>query len=378
MSTPTRDHEHIYDVLIVGGGAAGVGVAIVLQHAEIENFTILDREGIGASFAAWPAETRFITPSFPSNSIGMLDLNSIGIGFSPAYSLEVEHPTGREFAAHLQSIAEYEELPVRARTQVTRVTKIDELFHLETPEETLRARHVIWAAGEFQYPQLQGFPGSELCRHTASIASFAELEGDDFVIIGGYESGVDAAYHLARRGKRVRVLDRERPWASESSDPSISLSTYSLERSREETFVENVELVGNTEVSAVTRAGSKYVVEAKGGRCFETAVPPLFAGGFVGSHTLVAELFEQRDDGFPLVSEHDESTIVPGIFLCGPSLRHDDHVFCFIYKFRQRFAVVAKAIATSLGLPAEQLEAYRHWGMYLDDLSCCGEECASC
>ena len=36
------------------------------------------------------------------------------------------------------------------------------------------------------------------------------------------------------------------------------------------------------------------------------------------------------------------------------------------------------AIATSLGLPAEDLESYRQWGMYLDDLSCCGEECETC
>ncbi len=56
-------------------------------------------------------------------------------------------------------------------------------------------------------------------------------------------------------------------------------------------------------------------------------------------------------------------------------VRHEGVVFCFIFKFRMRFAVVAKAIATSLGLPASRLEEYRHWGMYLDDLSCCGEEC---
>jgi hypothetical protein len=66
------------------------------------------------------------------------------------------------------------------------------------------------------------------------------------------------------------------------------------------------------------------------------------------------------------------------MYLCGPAVRHDKQVFCFIYKYRQRFAVVAKAIATSLGLAAEELEAYRQWGMYLDDLSCCGEECATC
>ena len=67
--------------------------------------------------------------------------------------------------------------------------------------------------------------------------------------------------------------------------------------------------------------------------------------------------------------------LFPGLFLCGPAVRHDGQIFCFIYKYRQRFAVVVKAIATSIGLVAEHLENYRMWGMYLDDLSCCGEEC---
>ena len=111
------------------------------------------------------------------------------------------------------------------------------------------------------------------------------------------------------------------------------------------------------------------------GRHFTTKQPPILATGFERSGKLVRDLFEAREDGYPLLSAKDESTITPGMFLCGPSVRHEQHVFCFIYKYRQRFAVVAKAIATNLGLPAEELETYRKWGMYLDDLSCCGEEC---
>ena len=57
-----------YDVVVIGGGAAGVGVAIALSHAGVKNFVVLDRSMIGASFAAWPDETRFITPSFPTNT----------------------------------------------------------------------------------------------------------------------------------------------------------------------------------------------------------------------------------------------------------------------------------------------------------------------
>lgn len=369
----------IHDVVVIGGGAAGIGVGVALKHAGIENFVILERLMIGASFFLWPAETRFITPSFPTNAIGMLDLNAVALGTSPAFILGVEHPTGEEFAVHLNAVAKHYELPVRTKTEVLRVTKIGDDFRVDTPEETLRTKHVIWAAGEFQYPHLGGFKGSDLCRHTATLANYAELEGDDFIVIGGYESGVDAAYHLAARGKRVQLFDAGYPWDNESSDPSISLSTYSLERMRETPFTDHVRLVPKTPIVSVTHPeahpGLGYEVTTLDGQRFRTPTPPLLATGFGSSHARVGDLFASRPDGYPLLTEHDESTRVPGVFLCGPAVRHDNHVFCFIYKFRQRFAVVAKAIATSLGLAAEGLERYRHWGMYLDDLSICGEEC---
>ena len=365
----------VLDAVVVGAGAAGIGVGVALKHAGIDNFLVIDRHRVGASFDRWPAETRFITPSFPSNSIGMLDLNSIAIGVSPAYSLEVEHPTGAEYAGHLRAVARYFELPVRDRLDVIRVTRHGDLFLVDTQDETLYCKHLVWAAGEFQYPKRLQFEGAEHCRHTATVPSYADLPGDDFVIIGGYESGVDAAFHLASYDKRARLLDTGCPWGDESSDPSVALSTYSVERMRAEWFESQVELLPNCEVCAVEKQGDAYVVCTCDERRLETSTPPLLATGFEGSLGLLDEEFERREDGYPVLTKNDESTVCPGLFLCGPSVRHDQHVFCFIYKYRQRFAVVAKAIATYLELPAEGLEAYRQWGMYLDDLSCCGEEC---
>lgn len=369
----TRDD--LYDVVVIGAGAAGVGVAVALQDAGIENFVVLERHRVGASFASWPAETRFITPSFPTNSFGMLDLNSIAMGVSPALSLEVEHPTGQEYASHLRVVAQFFELPICPHTDVKRVTKVGDRFLVHTADVTFHAKHIIWAAGEFQYPRLTGFVGSELCRHTATITSYEALEGDDFIVIGGYESGIDAAYHLADQGKRVRLFDEGCPWEEESSDPSVALSTYSHERMLRDRFIAHVELFPFSLIESVACVDDIYEIKTDDGGRFQTRVPPLLAGGFEGSHKLIADLFERLDDGFPLLTEQDESTLVPGLFLCGPAVRHGNHVFCFIYKYRQRFAVVAKAIATSLGLPAQGLEIYRKWGMYLDDLSCCGEEC---
>ncbi len=363
------------DVLVVGAGAAGVGIGVALMQAGIENILLVDRHGVGASFDRWPKEMQFITPSFPTNSIGMLDLNSIAIGTSPAFSLNVEHPTGREYSAYLRGVSKYFELPVETGVDVRSLVAGKNGFDVETSAGPQCAQFVVWAAGEFQYPRLQPFPGSELCRHNALVRSWKSISGQQALVIGGYESGLDAAVHLARLGKDVLVLDRGAPWRNGASDPSVTLSTFTKERLRAADVVRRIRLGRGADVSEVRRSGRGYKVLCAAGREFSSDAQPILATGFLGSVSLIAELFEQREDGYPLLSEQDESTTTPGLFLSGPMVRHQQHVFCFIYKFRQRFAVVAKTIADRLGLPAEELEAYRQWGMYLDDLSCCGEEC---
>ena len=368
-----------FDVIVVGAGAAGIGVGITLENVGIENFLIVDRDTVGSSFTSWPDETRFITPSFPSNSIGMLDLNSIAIGISPAFSMKVEHPNGKEFADHLLDIAKYFDLPILQNTNVKNISKKKNTFTLECDEGTLLAKNLIWAAGEFQYPRLDGFVGADLCRHTSTVPNYGNLDGDEIIIIGGYESGVDAAYHLAKCGKKVVLFDKDNPWNEDSSDPSVSLSTFSYERMRDRAFNENVELFPQTTIISVTHSGKTYNVKTVEGQIFKSQTQPLLASGFQGSHKFVSHLFDKREDGFPLLSKCDESTVTPGMFLCGPSVRHDHHDFCFIYKYRQRFAIVAQAIASSLDIPTEKfIETYKGWGMYLDDLSCCGQECLTC
>jgi hypothetical protein len=96
----------------------------------------------------------------------------------------------------------------------------------------------------------------------------------------------------------------------------------------------------------------------------------------VGSLQLVREHFAWDEARRATLTEEDESTETPGLFVVGPSLRHEAIIFCYIYKFRQRFAVVAAAIGERLGLDLAPLEIYREQGMFLDDLSCCDGDCA--
>ena len=360
--------------VIIGAGAAGIGVARALQEIDVPA-VILERHEIGASFRRWPREMQFITPSFPSNSFGTLDLNSIAIGTSPAFTLECEHPTGPQYADYLTSVVDYFHLPVQTGIDVVSLTRTPKGgFELETSAGPIQARTVVWAAGEFQYPKLRPFPGAEHCVHNSQVRSWKRLAGDEFIVIGGYESGVDAAIHLANAGKRVRVLERNSVWSSDASDPSITLSPFTWDRLMA-TPNGLIELIDEVPIERVEKQRGRYVVFDKNGQEWITKRKPILATGFDGSPALIRDLFDWRDDGFPLLNTVDESTIAPGLFLAGSLVRHERLVFCFIYKFRQRFGVIANQIGQQLGHDTSELKKYRFWGMYLDDLSCCGSEC---
>lgn len=370
-----------YDCLIVGGGPAGIGIGCVLRDLQVSRFLILEQDEVGASFELWPEEMRMITPSFTSNAYGMTDLNAIALKTSPAYTLGTEHPTGAEYADYLHAVVEHYELPVRTDVEVYEVRPLSEGgFELETSQGAMRSRFVIWAAGEFQYPRLNAFPGAEYALHNSLITSWREVEGEEIVVIGGYESGADAAIHLARLGKRVKLIDRNVRWTEKgSSDPSVELSPYTKDRLKQ---VEDgqIELLAGCEVHWIEETDEGYLIYGEFGDgqslFIRSASRPILATGFAGSLRRIAPLFAADDHGGVLLTQQDESTLTPGLFVCGPSVRHGQLLFCFIYKFRQRFGVVGERIAQQLGLSLEPLDAYRREGFFLNDLSCCGEDCA--
>ncbi|SEH12827.1 Pyridine nucleotide-disulphide oxidoreductase [Natronorubrum sediminis] len=454
------------DVAIVGAGPAGIGTAVALERLDVE-YVVLERECIGASFRQWPAEMELLTPSFPANAFGVRDLNAITLDTSPALALDSEHPTGDQYAEYLEAVAEFHELPIETGVDVEAVvpdagssessdgddaTAADG-FTLETSEGRLEAASVVWAAGQYQYPSSGPIPGASDAIHVSTIDSWtahadqwpgeggspdesdrtvtestpsvssqpeatslaADGAGvsaptaDDVVIVGGAESGIDAALGLADAGLSVTVVDPDGPWQYRSPDPSEVLSPRTTDRleaaldaeqpitlvtdarveriEREETGTDfsSQARVGTrtdpsdgpeTPGSTVERAG--YAVVTDDGDRIHSRTPPVLSTGFEGGLTLVDDLFEVDEHGFPELTDQDESTATSGLFLVGPQVAHEGQQFCFIYKFRQRFAVVAEAIGDRLEVDTTPLDAYREKRMFIEDLECCEPSYCDC
>lgn len=364
----------IYDVIIVGAGPSGIGIAAILQQMKA-SYLVLEKDEIGASLLRWPKEMKFITPSFPAQGFGQTDLNAVIPKTSPAYTLDMEHPTGEAYAKYLDVVAEHFEIAIKKGVHVNEINKKDAIFSLDTSAGQYQSRFVVWAGGQYQYPNLTPFPGADLARHNSLVSSWQDIDGDDFIVIGGYESGMDAAYHLGKLGKKVTVIAKTNTWEVDNSDPSIALSTYTYNRVRHLFDSGLVTVVGQTAVTQIKATGSGYEVYTNDEKVYFTRERPILATGFKGSTSKIENLVTRGQHDEMLVNETDESTTTPGLFLAGPELRHDDHIFCYIYKFRQRFAIIAETIGQRLNLDLSILEMYKQENFYLDDLSMCGEMC---
>lgn len=398
------------DVVVVGAGAAGIGVGVALSKIGVD-FVILDRDGVGASFRSWTNEMRFITPSFPSNSFGIPDLNAVTPQTSPAFALDREHPSGDEYADYLEGVANYFELPVETGVEVTDIQPKDaaeketegvavdggtEGFVIETDDDDddIAARFVVWAGGQYGKPS-RPFEGAEHGIHNTELGSWRDHadEGDDFVVIGGYESGIDAAVGLVKNGCSVTVVDAGEPWAVRSPDPSETLSPYTVKRFESIAGSDALTLAGNRYVERIEkqengdRDGEGYAVVTRevtkdglsdDADCIQTPTRPVLATGFETEFGPADDYFPRDEDGVPTLTDRDESPVADGIFLSGPEVAHNGVLFCFIYKFRTRFPVIAETIGERLGVDTEPLDVYREENMFMDDLSCCEPDMCDC
>ena len=197
------------------------------------------------------------------------------------------------------------------------------------------------------------FEGSEFCRHTATVESYAGLDGDDYVIIGGYESGIDAAYHLAANGSipcvfsMVLVIGVQKPQTQALRSQPIPLNAWKVRRSPTDCFPTRKSKM------LIMMESSTLSPPIRGTHITKTQ--PLL--GWVEGTTLFAS-FEKRDDG----KWHDGSTLsTVCTFVVHRSGMTDTS---FVSSSN------AATIAESLGLPTDEFVAAYSWGMFLDDLSC--------
>ena len=203
---------HVHHTLIVGAGFSGLGTAIKLRQAGVDDIVIVERgQRVGGT---WRDNT------YPGVAC---DIPSLLYSFSfvrnPSWSRA--YPTGAEICDHIEDMADQHGLTplIRFDTEVTGLT-FDEQSGVWTVitkrRKQFRARTVVLASGplaDHRFPEIRGldsYRGHKI--HSASWDHDYDFTGKRVAVIGTGASAVQIIPEMVKSAAFVKVFQRTPGW----------------------------------------------------------------------------------------------------------------------------------------------------------------------
>ena len=274
--------EHIYDMVIIGGGPGGYTAALYAARAGLD-VIVLEKLSAGGQMALTSQIDNY--PGFPEGIDGFL------------------------LAEQMQQGAER----FGAKTELAEVYSIapeGEIKTVETSEGTFRARTLVLATGAG--PRLLGVEGEDrltgrgvnYCAHCDGMF----YRGKTVVVVGGGNSAAAEAMYLSRLAKKVYVVHRR--------DTLRATKIYHEPLMQ----AENVEFIWNSAVQQLLEDGRLTGVvlrDVNTGMERELACDGLFVSiGRAPATELVRDKLALDPGGYILADETTKTSL-PGVFAVG-------------------------------------------------------------
>lgn len=272
----------IYDTVIIGGGPAGFTAAMYAARAGLDTL-VLEKMSIGGQMALTSQIDNY--PGFPQGIDG--------------FELGMQMRQGAEKAGAEIRFAEVLSLELKGSPK-----------NVETDSGTLQARTVILATGAS--PRLLGLSreqeltgrGISYCAHCDGMF----YRGKTVAVVGGGNSAVAEALHLARICKNVILIHRR--------DTLRATKTYHEQLEK----TENLQILWNSRVIALhgqDRLTGITVDNPVSGERRELELDGLFVSVGRQPATELAAGQLTLDEGGYVIAGEDTLTNIPGVFAAG-------------------------------------------------------------
>lgn len=304
---------NVYDLIVIGGGAAGLISAISAREAGVENILIIERE----------------------DRLGGILNQCIHNGFGD------EKTTGPEYADKLKNRI----LDMKISYKVnTTVIDMDNEMNITAVNESdgmleIKAKAIVLAVGFREKTK------SKICFHKAHCSGiFSALTAQRFINIEGYMPGnnviifgsEDAALILARRmtieGADVKaVIEKGAYCIGSEKNENECLRDFSIPLLTRHTItkIKNKERIEGIYTAEIDK-NNKIV---KNTEKFMKCDTLILALGFLSENELIikANISISKILGSPYVNENLETSI-SGIFACGNVIHQNDYVQSIEYE----------------------------------------------
>jgi putative flavoprotein involved in K+ transport len=208
------------DVLVIGAGQAGLGVAHSLRRHPWLQVLVVDALPVGESWVERWESLQLFTPRRFSGLPGLR---------FPAGPDRT--PSRLEMAEYLRSYAAAFALPVRSGVLVRRLSRDRSGFVAQTTSGPVHAQQVVLATGPFRAPYVPA-AGKDLDPSVTQLHSFhyrrpSDIPPGDVLIVGGGNSAAQLALELAS-SHRVTVASPGPLWFLPEDVLGISMYWWTL------------------------------------------------------------------------------------------------------------------------------------------------------
>ena len=272
----------IYDVLIIGGGPAGLAAGIYAARADLKT-ALLERAMPGGLAASTDNIENY--PGFPEG-IGGPELSTQMLTQAQRFGMEIKFST------------------------VESLQKTNDIFTVVTDDGEIKAKAVIIATGA--KPRMPGYRGEHEF-HGRGVSYCATCDGAFFrdkvvAVVGGGDSAVEEAIFLTKFARKVYIIHRR---------GELRATKYVQQKAMENG---KIEFVWHSVVEEIKGDATVTEVDVKDVRTGD--IKSLAVGGvfiYIGhdpSVELVKELVQLDDKGY-IITDDDLQTSTPGLFAAG-------------------------------------------------------------
>ncbi len=213
--------SHDHDIVIVGSGFSGLGMAIRLKQAGMRDFAVLERAGeVGGT---WQANT------YPGCACDVPS-HLYSFSFAPNPDWTQTYSPQPEIWDYLRRCAdEFALRPhIRLNTAVESATWLEEekRWEVETTQGTYRARVLIAGMGPLTEPKIPELPGLGRFEgetfHSARWNHDYDLAGKRVASIGTGASAIQYVPAIQKQVEHLHVFQRTAPWVMPHSNRPIT------------------------------------------------------------------------------------------------------------------------------------------------------------
>ena len=202
---------HIYDLIIIGAGPAGIMAAYEAKKAGLD-YLVIEKGLIANTIYHYPVG---LTVFSTTNELEFGDG-----GLDPAR----EKPTREELLSYYVRFVLDNDLNVHTEEKVLTLHKTRTGFRITSDKGVYDGRTVLFAIGAMDYPRKLNVPGDELPKVSDHFRETYPWVKKNALIIGGGNSAGEAALFLAQEGAETTLAIFRSDW--ENNDPKQGCIKY--------------------------------------------------------------------------------------------------------------------------------------------------------